>query len=90
MKSCAALRFGGGRSFGSPGAGGAMGFADPDARVGYAYVTDKMGTRLTGDLRDIALRNAIYTAIGTGRRGGAGGGAPPHGARAAVAGWAQV
>jgi CubicO group peptidase (beta-lactamase class C family) len=90
MKSCAALRFGGGRSFGSPGAGGAMGFADPDARVGYAYVTDKMGTRLTGDPRDLSLREAIYAAIRTRASRGAGCGAPPHGARAAVAGGAQV
>jgi CubicO group peptidase (beta-lactamase class C family) len=67
MKSCPAVRFGGKRSFGSPGAGGAMGFADPDARVGYAYVTDKMGTRLSGDPRDLALRNAIYAAIGVPR-----------------------
>jgi hypothetical protein len=40
-----------------------MGFADPDAGVGYAYVTCGMGTRLTGDPRDVALRNALYSAI---------------------------
>jgi len=26
------------RSFGSPGTGGALGFADPDAGIGYGYV----------------------------------------------------
>jgi hypothetical protein len=32
--------------------------------VGYAYVTNRMGTRLTGDPRDVALRDALYAAIG--------------------------
>jgi CubicO group peptidase (beta-lactamase class C family) len=59
----AELPFGGPRSFGSPGAGGAMGFADPDAGVGYAYVTNRMGTQLSGDPRDVALRKALYDAI---------------------------
>jgi CubicO group peptidase (beta-lactamase class C family) len=55
--------FGGAHSFGSPGAGGSLGFADPDAGIGYAYVTSQMGTRLTGDPRDVALRDALYAAI---------------------------
>ena len=50
-------------SFGSPGAGGALGFADPTAGIGYAYVTNKMGTTLSGDPRDVALRAAVYAAI---------------------------
>jgi CubicO group peptidase (beta-lactamase class C family) len=67
MKPSAALPFGSARSFGSPGAGGSMGFADPVASVGYAYVTNRMGTRLNGDPRDVALRDALYAAIGDGR-----------------------
>ena len=64
MKPSAAWPFGGGpAAFGSPGAGGAMGFADPIAGVGYAYVTSQMGTALTGDPRDVALRDALYSAI---------------------------
>ncbi|MGE0359898.1 MAG: serine hydrolase domain-containing protein [Vicinamibacterales bacterium] len=63
MKSTPALPFGGYRSYGSPGAGGAMGFADPDAQAGYAYVTNRMGTRLSGDPRDVALRDALYAAL---------------------------
>jgi CubicO group peptidase (beta-lactamase class C family) len=63
MKSTPALRFGGPGSFGSPGAGGAMGFADPAAGIGYAYVTNHMGTQLSGDPRDVALRNALYAAL---------------------------
>ena len=30
-------------AFGCPGAGGSMGFADPEARVGFGYVTLRMG-----------------------------------------------
>jgi CubicO group peptidase (beta-lactamase class C family) len=63
MKSTPALPFGSPSSFGSPGAGGALGFADPAAGVGYAYVTNRMGTRLTGDPRDVALRDALYSGI---------------------------
>ena len=63
MKPSAAWPFGGASSFGSPGAGGSLGFADPAAGVGYAYVTSQMGTRVTGDPRDIALREAFYTAL---------------------------
>jgi CubicO group peptidase (beta-lactamase class C family) len=48
-------------SFGHPGAGGSFGFADPEAGVGYAYVTNRMGTTLPFDPRDVALRNALST-----------------------------
>ncbi len=63
MKPSAVWPFGSASSFGSPGAGGSLGFADPTAGVGYAYVTSQMGTRLTGDPRDVALRDALYSAI---------------------------
>ena len=62
MKTNPTMAFGGPRSYGAPGAGGAMGFADPDARVGYGYVTCGMGTALQGDPRDRALREAFYEA----------------------------
>ena len=64
MRPSREWRFGSAASFGSPGAGGAMGFADPTAGIGYAYVTSQMGTVLTGDPRDVALREALYEAIG--------------------------
>jgi CubicO group peptidase (beta-lactamase class C family) len=63
MKPTAALPFGTAAAFGSPGAGGSLGFADPDTGVGYAYVTSQMGTRLAGDPRDVALRDALYSVM---------------------------
>jgi CubicO group peptidase (beta-lactamase class C family) len=63
MKSSGVWPFGSPASFGSPGSGGSLGFADPSSGVGYAYVTSKIGTALTGDPRDTALRNALYLAI---------------------------
>jgi CubicO group peptidase (beta-lactamase class C family) len=63
MKPGFVWRFGNASSFGSPGAGGSLGFADPTVGLGYAYVTSKMGTGLTGDPRDVALREALYSAI---------------------------
>jgi CubicO group peptidase (beta-lactamase class C family) len=52
------------RSFGTPGAGGSFGFADPDAHLGYAYVMNKLDFHLIDDPREKALRDAIYRAIG--------------------------
>lgn len=63
MKPSPMLPFGRDSSFGSPGAGGSFGFADPKARIGYAYVTSQMGPTLTGDPREFALRNAVYSII---------------------------
>ena len=63
MKSTPTCRFGSARSYGAPGAGGSLGFADPDAGIGYGYVTSQMGTALTGDPRDVALRDALYAAV---------------------------
>jgi len=64
MKSTPVFSFGSTSAFGAPGAGGSLGFADPDAGIGYAYVTSQMGTRLAGDPREEALRDAFYAAIG--------------------------
>jgi len=66
MKPSTVWPFGSPSSFGSPGAGGSLGFADPEAGVGYAYVTSQMGTRLTGDPREVVLRLALYSAIQSG------------------------
>jgi len=64
MKPCENLPFGSSaRSFGAPGAGGSLGFADPDAGLGYGYVTSHMGMTFTGDPRDVALRAALRSAL---------------------------
>jgi CubicO group peptidase (beta-lactamase class C family) len=63
MKSTSQWPFGSASSFGAPGSGGALGFADPTTGIGYAYVTSQMGTRLTGDPRDVALRDALYAIL---------------------------
>jgi CubicO group peptidase (beta-lactamase class C family) len=63
MKPNAVWRFGSPAAFGAPGAGGAMGFADPTTGLGYAYVTGRMGTSVTGDRREVALRNAVLEAV---------------------------
>ena len=63
MKPSPAWPFGSEGSFGSPGSGGSLGFADPKAGIGYGYVTSQMGTTLTGDPRDLALRKALYSII---------------------------
>ena len=51
------------RAFGTPGAGGSFAFADPDARLGYAYVMNKLDFYLFDDPREKPLRDAVYRAI---------------------------
>ncbi|GBO54194.1 beta-lactamase [Pseudanabaena sp. lw0831] len=62
MKSCPNWSFGNLGSFGSPGAGGSLGFADPQAQIGYGYIPNRIGTTMTGDPRDVAIRKALYSA----------------------------
>jgi CubicO group peptidase (beta-lactamase class C family) len=57
------MRFPNETVFGHPGAGGSIGFADPENGIGYAYVTNRMGTDLVGDPRELALRDALYDAL---------------------------
>jgi CubicO group peptidase (beta-lactamase class C family) len=61
MKPSESVRFGHPSAYGAPGAGGAMGYADPETGIGYGYVTNRMGMNLEGDPRDVALREAIPT-----------------------------
>lgn len=51
------------RAFGTPGAGGSFAFADPDTRLGYAYVMNKMDFYMFDDPREKALREAVHQAV---------------------------
>lgn len=64
MKPFQDWAFGSPSAFGTPGAGGSMGFADPDRQLGYGYVMNRMGTGVFRDPRDIALHDAVRQVIG--------------------------
>lgn len=53
------------RTFGHPGRGGSIGFADPDARVGFGYVTNQYQTSTARhpDRRVASLVDALYAAL---------------------------
>jgi CubicO group peptidase (beta-lactamase class C family) len=50
-------------AFGHPGAGGSIGFADPDARVGFGYVMNQMQAGLLGGSGGFALIGALYASL---------------------------
>jgi CubicO group peptidase (beta-lactamase class C family) len=56
--------YGGPRSFGHAGAGGSVGFADPEHGLGFGYVMNRTMTNLSGDPRSRGLVAAVYDAIG--------------------------
>jgi CubicO group peptidase (beta-lactamase class C family) len=51
------------RAFGAPGAGGSVGFADPDTGVGFGYVMNKLGFHLISDPRALRLRQALFRDV---------------------------
>jgi CubicO group peptidase (beta-lactamase class C family) len=57
------LPIGGPRSFGHFGAGGSVGWADPEAELAFGYVMNKMDIGLAGDQRSMRLISACYDAI---------------------------
>lgn len=52
-----------GAAFGTPGAGGSFGFADPDTGVGFAYVMNRMGLCPVSDPRELRLRQALFCDV---------------------------
>lgn len=57
------VALGGPRSFGHFGAGGSVGWADPEAELAFGYIMNRMDLGLAGDLRSFNLINACYDAI---------------------------
>jgi CubicO group peptidase (beta-lactamase class C family) len=50
-------------SFGHPGAGGSLGYADPESNVGYGYVMNQMGFGVAGDPRTLTLNDAVSACL---------------------------
>jgi CubicO group peptidase (beta-lactamase class C family) len=50
-------------SYGHPGAGGSLGFADPEAGIAFGYVMNQMATGIAGDPRNIALIEAVRACL---------------------------
>ncbi|CAH0990821.1 hypothetical protein SIN8267_00921 [Sinobacterium norvegicum] len=59
----ASLFSGSERSFGHPGAGGSMGFADLDYQFGCGYVTNRLGQGALTDPRAQRLIDAVYRSL---------------------------
>jgi len=51
------------RSFGHSGAGGSLGFADPDARIGFGYTMNQMASGLSADPRWAPMIEAVYGSL---------------------------
>jgi CubicO group peptidase (beta-lactamase class C family) len=64
MRAYSGIQFGtSDKAFGTAGAGGSFGFADPDAQVGYAYAPSRMGMYLFDDPREKVLRDTFYQCL---------------------------
>lgn len=54
----------GARAFGHVGAGGSLGFADPENRISFGYTMNRMGDGLLLNDRGQALVDAVYDCVG--------------------------
>ena len=50
-------------SFGHAGAGGSLGYADPESGVAYGYVMNQMQSGIAGDPRTVALTDAVRACL---------------------------
>jgi CubicO group peptidase (beta-lactamase class C family) len=50
-------------AFGHPGAGGSIGMADPDAKVGFGYVMNKMKLGLVGGPGAFAVLSRFFQLL---------------------------
>jgi CubicO group peptidase (beta-lactamase class C family) len=57
------MTIGGPASFGHAGAGGSLGWADPDAGFAFGYVMNRMAEAIAGDLRSASLIEACYQSV---------------------------
>ena len=51
------------RTFGHSGAGGSIGFADPEAEIGFGYVMNQMSAGLGADPRWKPMIDAVYASL---------------------------
>ena len=51
------------KAFGTPGAGGSFGYADPDTGTGFAYAMNKSGFYLFADPREKILSDTAFDCI---------------------------
>jgi len=50
-------------AFGTPGAGGSFGYADPDTQTGFVYAMNKSGFYLFADPREKSISDAVFECI---------------------------
>ena len=63
IKPFESFKFASESAFGTSGAGGSFGFADPDFKLGYGYAPNKMGLKPWNDPRDENLRTALFSCL---------------------------
>lgn len=63
MRDSAFAKFGSPTAFGHYGAGGSVGFADLEHRIGFGYVMNKMDLGIAGDPRTATLIDAVHASL---------------------------